>query len=842
MQKHNKIELYGRVKQGLTGIGYVGTLLQENYEFADILAPEYSVGSIPLAAFAQDPPSYRNACFGVVLANGVEGPTLVSTCRSLGAPQILEVHHNHINRWKMTGQGEPQFLEQVKAEEVQVFFERNREDWSPRRILGVKSAGRSTASQLDFYDLGLLPLLEQQAREKLDRLLQETVELSIEEFQRDSDFTDDDYPPLFRLLFRLIAAKVLADRGHPGDWLKDEAHLIINAVQAFYFKETTPEAVLSHSPTQQVAWERVKKGFHFQNLSVDSLAYVYENTLVAPETRRLFGIHSTPPAIAEYIIRHLPFEDLPLNQRRIFEPFAGHGVFLVAAMQRMRELMPPDMTSEQRHRYFVKMLCGIEIDEFAREVARLSLMLADYPNPDGWRLYGADALRSDLFEQELDAAQVVLCNPPFEDFDVNERATYGDLFSVRKPATILHRVLQKPPDLLGFVLPRSFVMGRGYKQVRSEIGQTYSSIELVSLPDEVFRHSDAEAVLLLASKKGGRVGRLLTGGVDKGDLEHFYLTHEPTWQSEGDFEASAGTFESSIWLPALQDVWKATSRMKRLSDVADIHRGIEYNVPLPSNEFNLVSETSRSGYRLGIQKVKDTVEPFLIRKTVYLNVTQGRMRGSADKYPWEQRKLVVNTARRTRGAWRVVASIDYLGVVCYQNFHGIWPKNSISLETLAAILNGPIANAYVATREGGRDVKKQTLLGIPIPDLHADRDEAISSLVHKYTEVRGQWLAGNPADEAAHAKCGSLLRLIDAEVLRAYDLSPRTERALLDYFSDQPRPGPVSFKEFFPNWFKPHIPWYRYLSDEMEQASATSTLGRLPVIDDALISDAMGRL
>ena len=282
--------------------------------------------------------------------------------------------------------------------------------------------------------------------------------------------------------------------------------------------------------------------------------------------------------------------------------------------------------------------------------------------------------------------------------------------------------------------------------------------------------------------------------------------------------------------------------MKRLSDVADIHRGIEYNVPFRSNELHLVSETSRPGYRLGIQKVKDTVEPFLIRKTVYLNVSQGRMRGSADKYPWEQRKLVVNAARRTRGAWPLVASIDYLGVVCYQNFHGIWPNNSISLETLAAILNGPIANAYVVTREGGRHVQKQTLLGIPIPDLHADRDEAISSLVHSYTEVRGQWLAGNLADEAAHDTCGNLLRLIDAEVLRAYDLSPRTERALLDYFADQRRPGPVSFKEYFPNWFKPHIPWYRYLSEEMEQASATSTLGRLPVIDDALISDAMGRL
>ncbi len=842
MKKHNEVELYGRVKQELEGIGYVGSLLHENYEFAEILAPEYSVGRIPLAAFAQDPPSLRNACFGVVLANGLKGPSLIETCRSLGAPQILEVHHSYINRWKMTGQGEPRFLEQVKAEDVSNLFEQNRENWSPRRILRAKSAGRGTASQLDFFDLGLLPLLEQQAREKLDRLLQETVELSIEEFQQDSDFTDECYPPLFRLLFRLIAAKVLADRGHPGDWLKDEARLTINAVQAFYFKQESPEAVLSHSSTQQVAWERIKNAFHFQNLSVDSLAYVYENTLVAPETRRLFGIHSTPPAIAEYITRLLPFEDLPLNRRRVFEPFAGHAVFLVAAMQRMRELMPPNMTLAQRHQYFVEMLCGIEMDEFAREVARLSLMLADYPNPDGWRLYGADAFRSDFFEQELDAAQVVLCNPPFEDFDVEERAMYSDLFSVRKPATILQRVLQNPPDLLGFVLPHSFVMGRGYRQVRSGIGQTYSSIELVSLPDAVFRHSDAEAVLLLASKKGGRVGRLRTGGVDKGDLERFYLTHKPTWRSEDDFEVSAGTFESSIWLPLLQDVWKATSRMKRLSDMAEIHRGIEYNVPFRPNECRLVSKTSLPGYRLGIQKVKDAVEPFLVRNTVYLNVSQRLMRGSADMHPWEQRKLVVNATRRTRGAWRAVASIDYLGVVCYQNFHGIWPDSSISLETLAAILNGPIANAYVATREGGRHVQKRTLLGIPIPDLHADRDEAISSLVRRYTEVRSQWLAGNPADEAARDTCGSLLRLIDAEVLRAYDLSPRTERALLNYFSDQPRPGPVSFNEYFPNWFKPHIPWHRYLSEEMEQASATSTLGRLPVINDAHISEAMGPL
>ena len=43
MQNANRLELYEGVKQGLTGLGYVGRLIQENYEFADILAPEYSV-------------------------------------------------------------------------------------------------------------------------------------------------------------------------------------------------------------------------------------------------------------------------------------------------------------------------------------------------------------------------------------------------------------------------------------------------------------------------------------------------------------------------------------------------------------------------------------------------------------------------------------------------------------------------------------------------------------------------------------------------------------------------------------------------------------------------------
>ena len=77
------------LKRELNGLGYVGNLLQENYEFADILSENVRVSQIPLAAFAQDPPSYRNAAFGVAIANGTSGIELVRNHRALGGPANL---------------------------------------------------------------------------------------------------------------------------------------------------------------------------------------------------------------------------------------------------------------------------------------------------------------------------------------------------------------------------------------------------------------------------------------------------------------------------------------------------------------------------------------------------------------------------------------------------------------------------------------------------------------------------------------------------------------------------------------------------------------------------------
>ena len=176
MRTHNQSDTLQRIKQGFQGLGYIGGLLQEEYEFADVLSSEHPVKSIPLAAFAQEPPSYRNASFGVTIANGRSGPAFIQDHRSLGAPQILEVTDDRVLRWKMTGKGMPSLLEELAPDKLPDLFLRHKDEWSPRQVLRAKSGG-DVATQLDFIDLGLLPALEFEVRSKLDTLLRDTITL-----------------------------------------------------------------------------------------------------------------------------------------------------------------------------------------------------------------------------------------------------------------------------------------------------------------------------------------------------------------------------------------------------------------------------------------------------------------------------------------------------------------------------------------------------------------------------------------------------------------------------------------------------------------------------------------
>ena len=130
----------------------------------------------------------------------------------------------------------------------------------------------------------------------------------------------------------------------------------------------------------------LRAAINFRNISSDSLAFVYENTLVTADTRKRFGTHSTPRQVAEYVVNKLNLGRFAPEDITIYEPFAGAGMFLVAALRHLRDLLPDTLTGEARHEFLVKRISGAELDSFACEVATLSLILADYPTANGWKI------------------------------------------------------------------------------------------------------------------------------------------------------------------------------------------------------------------------------------------------------------------------------------------------------------------------------------------------------------------------------------------------------------------------------------------------------------------------
>ena len=776
--------LLGTAKQGLHELGYTGELVQENYAFADFGA-ELRVRRIPLAAFGQIPTSFESAWLGVTV--GPEDAQSLSRFRSLGAPQLLVLDPGSVERWKMPATGEPVLQEHFPAQRLLEVMSERKSTWGRDVVARAKSISFSAQPlQLDFYDAGLVPTIEAAVRTRLDRLLNQALARALKAHQE--HLADEPDPrSLYRLIFRLLAAKLLQDRGHPGDWTAGDASEVVRRIEQYYYGSQQVPPAVSHPEVQRAVWQYMRNGFHLQNISVRTLAYIYENTLITRETRKEQSIHGTPPEIAEYVVRRLPFERLKVNERSVFEPFAGHAVFLIAALGRLRELLEPTLSDAERHDYFVRMLSGMEEEPFAIEVARLSLMLADYPNPDGWQLEERDLFAASDLSDKLASAKVVLCNPPFEDFTAEDRGRYKSVASVNQAAEILGRVMKVPPPLLGFVLPRVFRDGQGFREHRRRLVEQYGTIEITELPDRTFAHSDVETVLLLAHGENRGQVELRCATVQRQDLRQFFSTGEPTTSSSTSISTAEASAMPALWRFPLERVWDALKSHPNLSSVADVHRGIEYNVPLKANVNRLISASPRGGFAFGMVNVEDGFEPFFARPKHYVNMDPQMMR-RAYELPWAKPKVIANAHRQTRGAWPLMAAPDRQGLVVYQNFHGIWSNSDWPIEVVAAVLNGYVANAFIDLREEKRHNRVKTIRAVPIPRLAKAKLGKITELVRAYGTERQALETSRSEERANH--CRQMLSAIDRAVLHAYALPGEVEAELLAHFARATRPGP----------------------------------------------------
>ena len=437
---------------------------------------------------------------------------------------------------------------------------------------------------------------------------------------------------LFQATFRFLAAKILIDRGHElaQRWAEGSVDEVLLGIDCYYgLGPITPSP--HDRASLETVWCDIRNGINFRNISADDLAFVYENTFVSSEARAELGTHSTPRQMAEHIVRRLEPWRYP-EKTRVYEPFTGAGVLLVAALRQLRAALPIEWTDAARHNFLTARLVGDELDEFACEVAKLSLILADYPNHNGWDIQQADLFASKRLREQITPDTYVLCNPPFGDFEPNERTSVIAQHDISKPAAILQEVIGARPAGIGFVLPSTFILEKRYRKIRSLIERNYSSVEIVEIPDDVFSASRTAASLLIAKNRRAatddpvitirssevtlrdRLPFLKAGVITRSRELTRWLPDEPNGE---------------LWVPALHELWAYLADNPKLGSKLDLHRGIEWR----GDQSQAWTKNPAPGFELGLHGLHGHVQ-YRSPPPVWLDCRPELVRGGALDLPW----------------------------------------------------------------------------------------------------------------------------------------------------------------------------------------------------------------
>ena len=190
-QVTNAIDQIAKLSERL---GYRADAILRNYDFSDVAAEHsQSARRAELAVFTQTPPSYRSAAFGVSQSSVLGPEATVRQFRSLGAPLFFVIEADDVSVWQIYAKGPPRAIQRCKVDTLNSLFQVHRQDWLPDAIHRAKSIGQiDTTYQLDFVDAGLIPALEGEIHDKLDRLLRESLTAT------NNESTNLEVPALFR--------------------------------------------------------------------------------------------------------------------------------------------------------------------------------------------------------------------------------------------------------------------------------------------------------------------------------------------------------------------------------------------------------------------------------------------------------------------------------------------------------------------------------------------------------------------------------------------------------------------------------------------------------------------
>jgi type I restriction-modification system DNA methylase subunit len=781
---------------------------------------------VSLAAFAHSPHDSRSACIAAV--DSISDPEIdVIACRSLGAPLVFTCYLDELWFWKQSA-NRPQFVNRVPASALPRFFDKYRGDFSPESVYRAKTWARFDEHyQLTFVDVGLMPVIEEEAGYRLSELIERVV-IATKSRLGWKEVSEEQGRWLLKANFWLLAAKILRDKSVPGFINLDlESIEDVFARVAKHYGSDTPVTIRSKSQASALR-ESANEISRFGSLaliSTEALAYLYERALITKETRTELGTHSTPAYLVDYIVGKLRpwIEAMDVEGRQVFEPACGHAAFLLAAMRVLRESSGVDSFPPlKRHKYLRDRLHGNDTDTFALEIARLSLTLADVPNPNGWDLQEANMFNEGLLARQSREADIILANPPFKDFSLTERqalaANSVSLQYGNKAAEMLWRVVtnMRPGAVFGVLLPQNILYSQNAAPLRQYLATNFEISEICLFPDKVFTFSDSESAVIVGRQspptRKTRDGQLqqeirniVYKRVREGNIESFKRTYSAT--EDYDLQSSRFSAEEdwSFFVPDLEEVWEFCQKLPKFNEIAGIGQGFQFRSkkdPLFPEGAITESLTRRSGLTRGFARLRESLQTHQQPDILNLNLDPSVIRRPGWGTVIGISQVLLNYAPVSRDKWRLKAFLDPEGHPVTSRFLVIRPRTKIwPIEALWGICNSPFANAYAYAFSSKRDLTAGLIRRMPVPDISSKSLAALLKAVRAYLRA-ARSSEGDRGSSGSSDELKALHWRIDQEVFQLYDLPKLLERQILDVFTDEERLGvPFHQHEYFPKEF-----------------------------------------
>lgn len=665
--------MIGRIKRNLERCGYSNRLLRMDYVYADNMGSH----TVPLAGFASPVHDFRTSCISVIKCQDLAGVRAeqVNKYRGLGAPVVFVCCNGTMQLWTIGREGavwEGTFAN----DQLDDLFAKRKEDFKPDRLWRAKNLGRvDKDQQLGFVDIGLMPLLEDEMGKRLGGLMKRVIGSLQEGFTEGQLQKDESQKWIFRAAFWLLCAKILKDKR-----ARKFIHLNLSDIDAVLKAVTTHYGALEKVEIKtgkqrsalEVAADKINTFASLSNLTTEAFGYMYEHVLVDKKLRSALGIHATPSYLVDYIVWQLwPWiKQIPEDRRVVLEPACGHSPFLTGAMRLLRELFEGD--DKAFHKYAKRNLMGIERDSFAREIARLSLTMADIPNPNGWKILEGDIYRGDLLSKQAKKATILLCNPPFENFTPDEqngfRAEGQQLRCFNKAAEMLWRTLPYMPEdsVFGVILPLGFLHRENLAELRKTILSDFELSQICTLPENMFTFAKHKSVLLFGRKRiaGSRRGignEILYRCVPKEGLEKFKEKYEGRDQNilQSKFHNSPAF---DLRIRELDAIWDyCETNFPRFDSISQGGKGLEYegkNLPAGAKTFD---KRRFAGAVKGYALFNRDITLHGLPDEYWMNLTPQVIRRPVCGLATRNPRLLMNYARVGSGPWRIKALIDQEG-------------------------------------------------------------------------------------------------------------------------------------------------------------------------------------